>query len=222
VRAPCQPIGRRRARTWAPGILVPYTGPKDPPYAVESLPEKQTERWRACSRVLGVLGRWWGGEWQRNDSLLYALFAASCTAYVAAAFYGYMLLQTRGQWSAPLDDVFIHFDYGRSFARGYPFQWSEGNGYSSGNTSLTYPLVLGVGSWLGLRELDLMAWAAGIACLGVLGFLYLGRHLLGQRHGGLAPWVKYLLPPAVLSWAPSTGRCSAGWRTPSTSACGRS
>ena len=28
--------------------------------------------------------------------------------------------QTHGAWSAPLDDVFIHFDYARATARGYP------------------------------------------------------------------------------------------------------
>ena len=162
---------------------------------MDSLPEKQTERLPAGKRIWAWVAAWW----QRNDRLLYALFSATCTVYAAAAFYGYMRLQTRGQWSAPLDDVFIHFDYGRSFARGYPFQWSEGNGYSSGNTSLTYPLVLGVGYWLGFRDLELMAWAALVACVGVVTLLYLGGQLLAARHTGLGSWVKYLLPPAVLS-----------------------
>jgi hypothetical protein len=162
---------------------------------VNSLAEKQTERLPTRSRAWDRVAE----AWQRHDALLYALFSATCTVYVAAAFYGYMRLQTRGQWSAPLDDVFIHFDYGRSFARGHPFQWSEGNGYSSGNTSLTYPLVLGLGYWLGLRDLDLMAWAALVACLGILALLYVGRHLLDQHASGLGPWAKYLLPPAILS-----------------------
>jgi hypothetical protein len=59
-------------------------------------------------------------------------------------------------WSAPLDDVFIHFDFARSAARGYPFQWSEGNGYSSGGTSLLYPLVLALGYRIGYDGQQLM------------------------------------------------------------------
>ena len=127
-----------------------------------------------------------------------------CTLFAASAFYGYMLVQTKGVWSAPLDDVFIHFDYARSFARGYPYQWSEGNGYSSGNTSLTYPLVLGVGYWLGFRELNLMLWAAIVACLGVYTFLLcVGWLARGPKVGAdrqRAPrWLQFLVPPAVLS-----------------------
>ena len=94
--------------------------------------------------------------WPRWDGLVYRVFVALAVAYAAIAFYGYMRLQTGGVWSAPLDDVFIHFDYARATARGYPFEWSEGNGFSSGNTSLTYPFVLALGYMAGYRDLDLM------------------------------------------------------------------
>jgi len=57
------------------------------------------------------------------DRVLYPLVAALTTLVAARTFYGYMLLQTGGEWSAPLDDVFIHFDYARATARGFPFQW---------------------------------------------------------------------------------------------------
>lgn len=159
-----------------------------------SLAEKQPTRW-PCARAPAALGRFW----ERNDGLLYALFAVSCTAYLAGTFYGYLLLQTGGSWSAPLDDVFIHFDYARAFARGYPFQWSEGNGFSSGNTSLSYPVVLGIGYWVGLRDARLMLWAAIVAGASVLGLLWWARHLAEPRHGGMGTWAKYLLPPALLS-----------------------
>jgi hypothetical protein len=69
--------------------------------------------------------------WPRIDPILFATYAGACVLYAAVAFYGSMHRQTGGVWSAPLDDVFIHFDYARATARGYPFQWSEGNGYSS-------------------------------------------------------------------------------------------
>src|SRR5436190_5631881 len=109
--------------------------------------------------------------WPRIDRALYPAFAGVCVIYAASVFYASMHQQTRGAWSAPLDDVFIHFDYARAAARGYPFQWSEGNGYSSGNTSLTYPFVLALGYLIGFRAMSLMQWAAIVACLAVFAFL---------------------------------------------------
>ncbi|MCA9646180.1 MAG: hypothetical protein KC492_36065, partial [Myxococcales bacterium] len=128
---------------------------------------------------------------QRLEFWLYAAFAAGCIWFVASLFYGALRLQIgyaqsyssgelltpTGVWSAPLDDVFIHFDFARSTARGYPFQWSEGNGYSSGGTSLLYPFVLAFGYWIGFRSLNLMVWAAVVACISTLGFLLGARRL---------------------------------------------
>lgn len=133
--------------------------------------------------------------WPRLDPVLYATWAGACVLYAAAAFYGAMRQQTGGAWSAPLDDVFIHFDYARAAARGYPFQWVEGNGFSSGNTSLAYPFVLAIGYLIGFRGPTLMEWAALVACMSVLGFLLVGGRIL-ERVG---PWAKYLLPPVALS-----------------------
>jgi len=143
--------------------------------------------------------------WDRVDGALFATFAGACVIYVAAVFYGSMHAQTGGVWSAPLDDVFIHFDYARATARGYPFQWSEGNGFSSGNTSLTYPFALAFGYWIGFRDLHLMRWAAIVACVSVLGFFLASARLLSMQPAaeGSTPmfdrWSKYLVPPVVLS-----------------------
>ena len=127
--------------------------------------------------------------------MLYPVFAAACVLYAAVTFYGSLHRQTHGAWSAPLDDVFIHFDYARATARGYPFQWSEGNGVSSGNTSLAYPFALAFGYWIGFREMALMHWAAIVACVSTLGFLAAA----GRLTEPLGRWAKYLLPPAILS-----------------------
>jgi hypothetical protein len=146
----------------------------------------------------GLAGRLLDGavaRWARIDGVLYPAFTASAVLYAAVAFYTSLHRQTHGAWSAPLDDVFIHFDYARATARGYPFQWSEGNGFSSGNTSLSYPFVLALGYWMGFRGLSLMHWAAIVACLATFGFLIAAARLTD----GLPSWVKYLLPPAVLS-----------------------
>jgi hypothetical protein len=135
------------------------------------------------------------GKNQGWTRLAYLVWAALLTLASARLFYGAMLQQTGGEWSAPLDDVFIHFDYARSTARGYPFQWTEGNGYSSGGTSLLYPLVLALGYWVGFRGPELMVWAALVATVSVLGFLW-GTSTLFRRLPGGAP---ALLPVAIFS-----------------------
>lgn len=111
---------------------------------------------------------------------LYVAIAALATLASGRLFYGYMLHQTGGEWSAPLDDVFIHFDYARATAHGSPFQWTEGNGYSSGNTSLSYPFALAFGYWLGFRAQSLMIWAAVVASMSTLGFLWSLPRLFGS------------------------------------------
>ncbi|MEI9941223.1 MAG: hypothetical protein WDO69_28730 [Pseudomonadota bacterium] len=155
-----------------------------------------------------------GTHFARFEPILYLLFAGACTLFVACRFYASLKLQTLhayawarpdvypmlakerilGTWSAPLDDVFIHFDFARQTARGKPFQWSDGAGYSSGGTSLLYPFVLAIGYLLGFRKLDLMAWAAIVACVSVFALLIAARRLCV----GLPRAATYLLPPGVL------------------------
>jgi hypothetical protein len=143
---------------------------------------------RRLHRVLSPIAR-------RLDGALYVLWAAVHTLVSARAFYGYMLKQTSGEWSAPLDDVFIHFDYARATALGHPFEWTIGNGYSSGNTSLTYPFVLAFGWLVGFHDRDLMKWAAIVAAVSVFGTLLAARRIFVDSVGRLAA---YLLPPVFL------------------------
>ncbi|MDF3066459.1 MAG: uncharacterized protein K0R38_2060 [Polyangiaceae bacterium] len=149
------------------------------------------------------------------EPVVYALWAGTLTLLSACAFYSSMRMQTAyadlfrdpesafaaatqgalGPWSAPLDDVFIHFDFARQTARGHAFEWSPGAGYSSGGTSLLYPFVLVPGFWLGLNGLSMMAWAAVVACVCVFGALLALRRLFR----GLPRFTSYLLPPVLLS-----------------------
>ncbi|HEV8547699.1 MAG TPA: hypothetical protein VGQ57_01705, partial [Polyangiaceae bacterium] len=161
---------------------------------------------------------------QKLEPLLYVLVCAVGTLHVAARFYGSVRLQTLyseywsapelwhpgahavGPWSAPLDDVFIHFDFARSAAQGHPFEWVPGNGYSSGSTSLSYPFLLAVGYGFGMQGLELMHWAAVIACVSVFALL-LG---LRRAFSRLPAAASYLLPLALLgtgalSWALFSG-----------------
>lgn len=164
--------------------------------------------------------------WKRAEPYLYGLTAGVVTLWVATSFYASLRLQTlhalhwanpssferltasgsAGPWSAPLDDVFIHFDFARSIARGFPFQWSEGNGYSSGGTSLLYPFTLAIGYMLGFRELALMEWAAVLACVCTFAVLLAARTV--ARELPLA--THYLLPfgllcVGVLNWSLFSG-----------------
>jgi hypothetical protein len=149
------------------------------------------------------------------EPLLYGAWAAALTLLCACQFYSSMRLQTAyadlfrysepafeaashgalGPWSAPLDDVFIHFDFARQAARGHPFEWSPGAGYSSGGTSLLYPFVLVPGFWLHFRGLSLMLWAAVVACVSVFGSLLALRRLFRE----LPVITSYLLPALMLS-----------------------
>ncbi len=165
-------------------------------------------------------------NWPRVEPRLYALWAGALTLLVACAFYSSLRQQTLevvlwrspqefdsiaragklGPWSAPLDDVFIHFDFARATARGYPFQWSEGNGYSSGNTSLLYPFVLALGYLASFRGLDLMVWAGVVACVSVFATLLAARRMFRE----LPWWASYGAPVALLgigalSWSLFSG-----------------
>lgn len=152
----------------------------------------------------------------RAERVSFTLLAGAATLWMACWFYASLKHQTtltgglplarHGEWSAPLDDVFIHFDFARATARGYPFQWSEGNGYSSGGTSLLYPFVLSFGYWIGYRDLSLMAWAAIVACVCTFALLLTARRMFRN----LPVATSYLVIPSilgigVLSWSLFSG-----------------
>jgi hypothetical protein len=125
----------------------------------------------------GRVGRWLGAArvellqaWPLLDKRFYIVWAAAAVAYVASVFVSAMLVQTGGELSAPLDDVFIHFDFARSLGRGYPFYWTRESGYSSGHTSPSYIFTLAIGWSVGFRETSLMTWALVVACASLVVF----------------------------------------------------
>jgi hypothetical protein len=141
----------------------------------------------------------------RYDRVFYVLWAAAWTILCARQFYGSMMMQTGGEWSAPLDDVFIHFDYARAAAQGHPFEWFAGNGYSSGNTSLLYPFVLAAGYVVGFQGALLMKWAAIVAMTSTFGVVWIARELVlrslapQSRPREIARVTSYLVPPMFLA-----------------------
>ncbi|MBW2454627.1 MAG: hypothetical protein JRI68_08955 [Deltaproteobacteria bacterium] len=124
---------------------------------------------------------------------LWHLWAVAVVTTVAAAFYLPALDRTGGVWPAPLDDVYIYYGHARSWALGHPFAWFPGNGYSSGATSVLYPLLLAPAWALGLRGSALGIAAAAIALLCLVDLCRTLRALLG---GGVGSW---LLPPLVMA-----------------------
>jgi hypothetical protein len=94
-------------------------------------------------------------------------------------------------WGGVLDDAYIHFVYASSLARGHFYEWSPGGGYSTGATSLLWPVLLAPGHWLGLQKERMALWAAlvGAACLGTciwLGYRVVAEELGSRGFGALA------------------------------------
>jgi hypothetical protein len=124
---------------------------------------------------------------------LFWLAAATAIVLAAgAAFWVPAALRTPGHFPVPLDDVYIHFGFARSAALGHPFAWIPGNGYSSGGTSLTYPLVLAPGWLIGFRGERLGLFAAIVACASLVD--------LARSLRALAPrWIAWGFPALLVA-----------------------
>jgi hypothetical protein len=133
---------------------------------------------------------------KRLEPTLFWIASALLVAGVGAAFYVPALLRTGGRFPVPLDDVYIHFGFARAAALGHPFEWIPGNGYSSGGTSLTYPLALAPGYLLGLRGERLSLFAALLAFAALLD---LCRSLRAVVLPAFPRWVAWAIPPLLLS-----------------------
>lgn len=134
------------------------------------------------------------------------LFSALVVVAVGLAFWLPGCSRTNGQFPIPLDDVYIHFAFARSAALGHPFEWTIGNGYSSGGTSLTYPLVLAPGWLLGFREEHLALFAAFITCLCVWDACRSLRSLLPRSSAVLSWFVPFiLLSVPLVDWSLYSG-----------------
>jgi hypothetical protein len=134
-----------------------------------------------------------------------ARFGQTLVALVLAAALGAMfwipaMPTGRGWFPVPLDDVYIHFDYAKSFGQGHPFEWIAGQGYSSGETAPLYAVVLGFGWLFGFRGPLLGVWAALIAVVSVASLLLSLRRLR-------VPWLAALIPFSIglVDWSIFSG-----------------
>ncbi|XXY46096.1 hypothetical protein WME91_39445 [Sorangium sp. So ce269] len=99
---------------------------------------------------------------------LAARAAPYAPALVASGLLGALciraVLDQAGRPALPLDDAFIHMQYARRLAEGSFFSFVAGDGYSTGATSLLWPVLLAPFYALGLRDLSLVyaIWALGL------------------------------------------------------------
>src|SRR3712207_5783964 len=113
---------------------------------------------------------------------------------VGCLFVGTNLYYNRGDLSdnginisAPLDDTFIHLQYGRQIGEGEWFRYNDGDPVSTGASSFLYVLILGAAHFLGFSDDHLLGFAiilgAGLFVLAALLGYRLGRRLAGERAG---------------------------------------
>lgn len=134
------------------------------------------------------------------------MLALGLAIALGAAFWIPSMPAGRGWFPAPLDDVYIHFDYAKALGQGHPFEWSAGQGYSSGETAPLYAVVLGLGWLVGLRGPLLGVWAAAVAVLAVASLLSSVRRLLVPSPGWVA-WPLALVPVSIglVDWSLFSG-----------------
>ena len=106
--------------------------------------------------------------------------AIATAGAVGATFWVPAYRRTRGMFPAPLDDVYIHFDFARAWATGHPMEWIAGQGPSSGETAPLYAAVLAAGHAVGFRGAAMGLFAAIVA---VAGAAYVARGV-GALVGG--------------------------------------
>jgi hypothetical protein len=154
-------------------------------------------------------------RYTKIEPWVFVAFAAACTILSARSFFGAREVALRFaeasrqalpsdnpatlvppvSWSAPLDDVFIHFDFARSLARGRFFEWAPGGGYSSGATSWLYPAILAVAYRGGLTGFALGRFSDWFSCLCVFGGLW----ALRRAYHGWSRFAPYLMTGALMS-----------------------
>ena len=90
--------------------------------------------------------------------------------------------------------------------KGHPFEWIAGQGYSSGETSPAYAVLLAIGWVIGFRGPLLGVWAALVAVLSVASLLGSIRRLVRPAPAWLA-WLVALVPLSIgiLDWALFSG-----------------
>jgi hypothetical protein len=116
-----------------------------------------------------------------------AVGTALLALILGTVFVGFDLVYNGGKLMAPLDDTYIHLQYGSQIGWGHFLQWNTGDPISTGASSLLYVLVLGAAYAIGFQGHLLLPFAVGfgIVCFAIAaaGVYALGRRLVGRWVG---------------------------------------
>lgn len=158
-------------------VSVLGTERSDSPAGQTAPPPSPKSRWNAICRGWRFSARW--------DPV--ALTIGAAALLLGAVFVVTDLAYNRGKLIAPLDDVYIHLQYGSQLGRGYFFQYNTGDPISTGASSLLYVVVLGLAYTSGFRDNLLLPFAVsfGILCFALTASCVyaLGRRLVDKSVG---------------------------------------
>jgi hypothetical protein len=135
-----------------------------------------------------------------SSRLHFAYSAALAVAVTAALWVPALGDSGWTAFPAPLDDVYIHYDFARAAASGHPFEWIASQGYSSGETAPLYAAVLAIGYAMGFRGAWIGAWTAAVALASLVVLLHAVRALLDRS----PPWAAFVASALAVS-APVVG-----------------
>ncbi|TWH21909.1 hypothetical protein JD82_03779 [Prauserella rugosa] len=140
-----------------------------------------------------------------RDPIAWLLGAGA--ALVACVFVVVDLAWNQGAFIAPLDDVYIHLQYGKQLGSGELFRFNPGDPISTGASSMLYTVVLAIGHLVGFSGNGLLGYAVvvGIVCTAfATGLTYhLGRVLVGRATGVWAGVLTAVSGP--LMWGAASG-----------------
>ncbi|KAA9166858.1 hypothetical protein FPZ12_001300 [Amycolatopsis acidicola] len=126
---------------------------------------------------------------------------------LGALFVVVDLNYNQGKLIAPLDDVYIHLQYGRQIGIGQFFHFQSGDPVSSGASSVLYALILGAAYAIGIHGSAFLAFAMafGVLCFAFSAALtYRLGAVLVARSVGL--WAGFLLATSgELLWGSASG-----------------
>jgi hypothetical protein len=154
---------------------------------------------------LGARGVWLAAKRSAAERAVALGFAVA--ALGVALSYAWVVRRHAGALGLPLDDAFIYLTYAKQIARGHPFTYFDGGGYSPGATSPLWPFVIAPLWAVGVRG-ELLP--AAVFVLGTLSFAattFLVVALAGHVAGRTEAWCAgaFVLSCAPLSWAYLSG-----------------
>ncbi|NIH86072.1 hypothetical protein [Amycolatopsis granulosa] len=160
---------------------------------VLELPDEVDRTSRRTRRVLGADPAFW--------------LTVALAALVGALFVVSGMVWNQGKLIAPLDDAYIHLQYGQQIGMGHFFQFNTGDDISAGASSVLYVLVLGAAYAAGLHGTLLLAFAVGfgVLCFALAAGLVtvLGTRLVSRAVGVWSGVLVALSGP--LAWGSASG-----------------